>query len=305
MKIASLIFRLIALAGIIFAMFTWQYDEKKSVVTVLSNQKAKIVKTEGDLKDTQDSLENEKGKVAKLEVEKADLEGELSDTQDTLAGVEKDLREEKDDKKRIIAEAAKARKDFMAEIDTRDTKIQNMESEIDSFGREMEAKKEEFEDKIRDFEDRIEVAEKAQEASGVRAASAEATVRAAKMKIVMTIEDPYGTEEFPGTEDDEIQVNSLMANIRKEMAAKTPAESEHATVNTQIAAVNKKKGLLVLPIGKSEVSKGSNWLVKRGGKEVANLRFVDVGPKFSIANILPSSKSPSRLGKGDMIEIIK
>ena len=83
------------------------------------------------------------------------------------------------------------------------------------------------------------------------------------------------------------------------------SEMNEFGVNSTIARIDSRSGMLMLPIGSDRgMSAGEIFTLWKGRKEAARIKVQSTDKGFSLAYILPRFGEPNRLRPGDLIKVV-
>ena len=83
------------------------------------------------------------------------------------------------------------------------------------------------------------------------------------------------------------------------------SEMNEFGVNSTIARIDSRSGMLMLPIGSDRgLSAGEIFTLWKGTKEAARIKVQSTDKGFALAYILPRFGQPNRLRPGDLIKVV-
>lgn len=298
--ILSAIIRVVAVAGAIGAFFLYQETNGKL------DKKHKEYLDEVDVRiETEEKLETANLRINSLSTKVSGLESELKDKNQTLIAKDADIRKKTSEIKDLTKEKKELKEDAEKQIAELSRQKRNLQGEIDSFQSQFEGLQQEQEEKLREKDQEIarieeEVSKLEAEIETAKLKTEAFQQKAAENSDGMSLMSSVVPAKVP--EKMSIAVDANSASMKESMGL--PAVTGTA-IQTSIAKINKKQGLVVIPVGTVQsIEAGNKLYVHKGDKEIALLNVIESGADYSVASIIPSFGSPSRLRNGDSIKLV-
>ena len=266
----------------LLGMFYKDRDEKFSEISKL---RTKIVERDEALRESQNRFDQMKEQKEEWERKSGEFEVELGQ-------VNADLTAEKAGRK--------------SEKEASDLQIATLNNNITGLEQqkiELESSHEEFIEKM-----------KAEHGEKVKSLGQEITAADAagyKRGIDEMVAKQQGVEADAG--DGKAETNPFLASKKgpplfTEGAIETVTEMSEMNefgVNSTIARIDSRSGMLMLPIGSDRgMSAGEIFTLWKGRKEAARIKVQSTDKGFSLAYILPRFGEPNRLRPGDLIKVV-